>query len=243
MRNVWTIYRRELATYFSSPIAYIFIALFVLILAFFFFVVNRFFSLPEPDLRPYFSILPWAFAVFIPAVTMRLWAEEKRAGTIELLMTLPLKSWEVVLGKYFAGYTVIAISLLLTLATLPTSLSFVVDLDWGMVIASYVGALVLAGVYIALGAWVSTFSQNQVVALLLALVLSFVAGLIGVQPVILFLNKVFSPLGSFVGWFGTYYHFEDFFKGLINPVGLIYAVSLSAFFLVLNNVFVEGRKY
>jgi ABC-2 type transport system permease protein len=242
MRNVLTIYRREIATYFNSPIAYIFIFLFVAILAFLFFFVNNFFGQQNPDLRGYFGFLPWAFFVFIPAVTMRLWSEEKRAGTIEILMTLPLKSWEIVIGKFLAGYTVIALSLLLTLIV-PISVQSVLQLDWGLIFASYAGALAIAGVYIALGAWISTFTHNQIVALLIAVALSFLAVIIGVQPVILAINKVIPGLGTFIGWFGTAYHFQDFARGLINPVGLIYAASVTAFFLVLNNVFVEARKY
>lgn len=244
MKNVWTIYRREISAYFNSPIAYIFICLFVLVMAVIFFAAFRFFSTSSPDIRTYFTIFPWAFTIFIPAVTMRLWAEEKRMGTMEVLMTLPLQAWEVVLGKFLAGYTIIALSLLFTVGV-PATLSFVMPLDWGSVVASYVGALAIAGVYIAVGAWVSTFTRDQVIALLIAFAISFVALLIGIPPVINFLNNILPNLGigNFIGWFGTLFHYEDFTKGLINPVGLIYAVGFTAFFLVLNNVFVEGRKF
>lgn len=249
MRNCWTIYRREVGTYFNSPIAYIFIVLFVLIQSFLFFVVNDFFSMNFPDLRVYYGILPWVFTVFIPAVTMRLWSEEKRAGTVELLMTSPFRSWELVVGKFFAGYTVIVVTLLLTLAV-PISVDFVTDFDWGVIFTTYVGALVMASVYTALGAWVSTFTQNQIVALLVSVACCFVIAFLGAPQVIDFLNGVGAgiwgeswKLGSFVGWFGTYGHFQEFTRGLVNPVDVIYALSLTAFFLTLNNVFVEGRKY
>jgi ABC-2 type transport system permease protein len=242
MRNTWTIYRREISAYFNSPIAYIFIILFVLIMAFMFFVVNGFFSQSTPDVRSYFSIIPWVFPIFIPTVTMRLWSEEMRAGTIELLMTLPLRSWEVVLGKYLAGFTVIILSLLLTVVV-PLSVSIVTELDWGVVVGTYVGAVVMASVYIALGAWISTFTHNQIVAVLVAVACSFLLSLLGVQPVIVYLDRFISGLGSFVGWFGTFFHFQEFSKGLLNPVGFIYAVSVTAFFLTLNNIFVEGRKF
>src|SRR5258705_5684576 len=110
MRNVWTIYRRELSASFNSPIAYIFICAFLAIMAFFFFVFSRFFSNPSPDLRTYFEILPLAFFVFIPAITMRIWSEEKKQGTLELLMTLPMQTWQVVVGKFLASYTIVALT-------------------------------------------------------------------------------------------------------------------------------------
>ncbi|HLU48948.1 MAG TPA: ABC transporter permease subunit [Planctomycetota bacterium] len=246
MRNIWTVYRREVGTYFDSPIAYIFIVLFVLIQAFLFFVVNDFFGMPYPDVRGYYGFLPWVFAVFIPAVTMRLWSEEKRAGTIELLMTSPFKSWELVVAKFLAAYTVIVVSLFLTILV-PISVDFVMDFDWNIVFATYVGALLMASVYIALGAWISTLTQNQIVALLVSVTCCFLIAFLGSPRVIDFLNGVGEgigwKLGTFVGWFGTYGHFQEFTRGLINPVDLIYALSLTAFFLTLNNVFVEGRKY
>jgi ABC-2 type transport system permease protein len=248
MRNIWTIYRRELGTYFDSPIAYIFIVLFLAIQAFLFFVLNNFFGQNFPEVRVYYGLLPWVFAVFIPAVTMRLWSEEKRAGTIELLMTLPFRSWEIVVAKYLAAYTVIAASIALT-AVVPISLSSVVDIEIGSLLATYAGAFVIASVYIALGAWVSTFTQNQVVALLVSVSFCFVVAFLGSPPVIDFLNSLTESadapgkLGTFVGWFGTYSHFQEFTRGLVNPVDIIYAVSVTAFFLTLNNVFVEGRKY
>src|SRR5262245_3920649 len=120
MRNIWTIYRRELLGYFTSPIAYIFICAFLVVMGVYFFLLTDFFGQANPDLRNYFSVLPLTFALLIPAVTMRLWSEEKKAGTMEVLMTLPLKSWEVVLGKFLAGYTVILATILLTL-TVPIS--------------------------------------------------------------------------------------------------------------------------
>ena len=242
MRNILTIYRREIAAYFNSPIAYIFIFLFVAFMAFWFFVLNGFFKQQSPDVMNYFQIIPWVFAIFIPAVTMRLWAEEKRAGTIELLMTMPLQGWQIVVGKYLAGFTVICLTLLLTVIV-PLTTSAVTSVDWGVVFSTYIGCLVIASVYIALGAWISTFTHNQIVALLVAVACSFLLAFLGFPPVVKHLNDFITGFGGFVGWFGTFYHFQDFTRGLVNPVGLIYAVSVTAFFLTLNNVFVEGRKF
>ena len=241
MRNILTISRREVAAYFNSPIAYIFMILFIFILSFLFFVFFPFFSQTNPDLRNFFFWFPWVLSIFIPAVTMRLWSEERRSGTIELLMTWPLQAWEVVVGKYLAGLFVIAISLILTLVV-PMSLSSVTSLEWGVVFTSYLGALLISSGYIALGSWASTLTNNQIVSLLIAIAFSLVMVGIGYPPVVKFLNAL-PGLGNFIGWFGTDSHFREFSKGLINPVGLIYGFSLTVFFLVLNNLFVEGRKF
>ena len=242
MRNILTISRREVAAYFNSPIAYIFMILFIFILSFLFFVFFPFFSQTNPDLRNFFFWFPWVLSIFIPAVTMRLWSEERRSGTIELLLTWPLQAWEIVVGKYLAGLFVIAISLILTLVV-PISLSSSVSsLEWGVVFTSYLGALLISSVYIALGSWASTLTNNQIVSLLIAIAFSLVMVGIGYPPVVKFLNAL-PGLGNFIGWFGTDSHFREFSKGLINPVGLIYGFSLTVFFLVLNNLFVEGRKF
>ena len=242
MRNILTISRREVSAYFNSPIAYIFMILFIFILSFLFFVFFPFFSQTNPDLRNFFFWFPWVLSIFIPAVTMRLWSEERRSGTIELLMTWPLQAWEVVVGKYLAGLFVIAISLILTLVVPMSLSSSVSSLEWGVVFTSYLGALLISSVYIALGSWASTLTNNQIVSLLIAIAFSLVMVGIGYPPVVKFLNAL-PGLGNFIGWFGTDSHFREFSKGLINPVGLIYGFSLTVFFLVLNNLFVEGRKF
>ena len=242
MRNILTIFRREVSAYFNSPIAYIFMILFIFILSFLFFVFFPFFSQTNPDLRNFFFWFPWVLSIFIPAVTMRLWSEERRSGTIELLLTWPLQAWEVVVGKYLAGLFVIAISLILTLVVPMSLSSSVSSLEWGVIFTSYLGALLISSVYIALGSWASTLTNNQIVSLLIAIAFSLVMVGIGYPPVVKFLNAL-PGLGNFIGWFGTDSHFREFSKGLINPVGLIYGFSLTVFFLVLNNLFVEGRKF
>lgn len=243
MTNILTIYKREMRGYFQSPIAYIFICAFLVVMAVYFFLFNRFFQQPNPDLRSYFVAFPFAFALLIPAVTMRLWSEEKKSGTVEILMTLPLKSWEVVLGKFLAGYTIIAITLLLTVS-IPLSVALVLDLDWGVIVSSYVGAFLLVGVYVAVGSWVSALTENQIVALLASMVLLFVLWGMGIPDVMQTINNAIGgKVGNAVGWFGTFYHYMDFAKGLVNPVHVVYACSMTAFFLILNNFAVEWRKY
>lgn len=242
MSNIFTIYRRELRSYFTSPIAYIFIVAFLVVMGVFFFFYSQFFAQATPDLRSYFGILPLTFALLIPAVTMRLWSEERKSGTVELLMTMPLRSWELVLGKYLAGYTVIVLTILLTL-TVPISVSTVVSVDWGAICASYLGALLLAGVYIAVGAAISAMTENQIVALLVAMVILFVLWGIGFPGVTTALNSLVGGLGTTLGWYGSSTHFEKFVNGTVNPVDVVYAVSMAAFFLILNNFAVESKKY
>ncbi len=243
MRNVLTIYRRELASSFNSPIAYIFICAFLAFMSFLFFVFLRFFSNPNPDLRNYFEILPLVFVVFIPAITMRLWSEEKKQGTLELLMTLPLKTWELVVGKFLAGYTLVAISLLLTVVV-PLSVSFVLPLDASALVASYVGAFLIAGVYLAIGAWMSALTENQIVAFMVSVVVCALVCFMGFPQVIEYIRgNVSDSVGKFVGYLGTYFHYQKFAQGQVKLVDIIYSVGMIGLFLGLNNFAVEGRKY
>lgn len=242
MGNLLTIYRREVATYFTSPIAYIFVCAFLVVMGIFFFLIFGFFQNPNPDLRTYYTWFIFAFLLLVPPVTMRLWSEEKKSGTIEILMTLPFRSWEVVLGKFLAGYTVIGITLLLTMLV-PISVNSILPLDWGVIVSSYVGAFLMAAVYMAVGSWASAMTENQIVALLASMILLTSLVVVGLPPVMQVLDNVWDGLGKHLGWFGTYQHYENFTKGIINPVDLVYALSMTAFFLVLNNFAVEWRKY
>lgn len=229
-------------SYFTSPIAYIFICAFLVIMGIWFFFFNGFFRSSNPDLRSYFIAFPFTFAFLIPAVTMRLWSEERRSQTIEVLMTLPFKSWQVVVGKFFAGYTVMIITLLLTLF-IPLSVTMVLSLDWGVIATSYIGALLLAGVYTAVGTWTSALTENQIVAFLVAMVLLFAIAGIGLPGVMDDVDNFIPGVGKALGWFSTFHQYEDFQKGLVNPVGIVYAASMMALFLILNHFAVEWRKY
>ncbi len=244
MKNALTIFRRELGSYFTSPVAYIFICAFLVFMGIFFFLYNGFFARANPELRSYYELLPMFFILLIPAVTMRLWSEERKSGTLELLMTMPLKSWEVVAGKFAASYVIIILTLALTF-TVPLTVSTVVDIEWGVIIASYIGAVLMAGVYLAVGSWLSAMTQNQVVALLCSMVLLFGLWGIGLPHVVKFMVEKMhlGAVGAGLGWFGVYYHYEPFAKGLLQTAGFIYCLSMMGFFLVLNNFAVESKKY
>lgn len=247
MANLLTIYRRECAAYFNSPIAYIVIVVFLIGMSAIFFPFLGFFGQPNPDFRIYFEH-PFSFAFFsiliIPAVTMRLWCEEKKQGTIEVLLTLPIKSWEVVMAKFLAGYSIVALALILTL-TVPLSLWTVLDnFDWGAILTMYVGIILISGIYVALGACVSALTENQIVALLMTVLLTAIICFMGYPFVMNAADQyIFDGLGSFLGRFGTFFHYQNFAKGLLSPVDFIYSFSMMALFLILNNIFVEGRKY
>jgi ABC-2 type transport system permease protein len=247
MTNLTTVYRRECSSYFNSPIAYIVIVAFLALMSLFFFSLLTFFKQQNPDFRPYFENLV-SFSVFssviLPAITMRLWSEEKKQGTIELLMTYPLRTWEVVLAKYLAGYTLVIVAILLTF-TVPLTVSWVLPLDWGAVFTNYLGILLIASVYISLGSFISSLTQNQIVALMVTFVGAAGLLLIGVPGNMTWIDENFpGQLGTFLGKsFGTYFHYQNFARGLINPVDLVYVGGMTGLFLLLNILSVDGRKY
>jgi ABC-2 type transport system permease protein len=242
MGNFLTIYRREMKSYFTSPIAYIFICAFLLLTSVIFFGLVGFFRMANPDLYGYFFFMPWVFAFIIPGLTMRLWSEEKRAGTVELLMTFPLRSWEVVLGKFCACYSVVLTTLILTFFV-PLSIASVVELDWGVILASYLGSALIAAISTAVGCWASSLTQNQIVAFMVAMSVLVLITVIGWSPFVDQASKWVGDLAVGLSWFGTLYHYDNFQRGLVKVVGIVYSGSVLAFFLVLNNFAVEWRKY
>jgi len=165
LKTIYILFKKELMHYFNSPIAYIFIAVFLIVGNWLYF--NSFFLVGQASMRQYFLLLPWIFLFLCPAVTMRLWAEEKKSGTVEFLMTLPITDWQVVLGKFFGSLIFIFISLLLSFS-IPVSLYFIGNLDFGPIIGSYLGALFLSGSYLALGIFISSLTKNQIIAFLLS---------------------------------------------------------------------------
>ena len=242
MKNFWIVYSREMRAYFTSPVAYIFICIFLAIMGLIFFFVFGFFQSAVPDIGRYFWLIPFTLVFFVPALTMRLWAEEKNSGTMELLMTFPISSWEAVLGKFFAGFSMIAVTLVLTLAV-PLTCSWVVSFDWYVVAASYIGALCLAALYTSVGTWTSAMTKNPLISLVVAWLILGVLSFVGTPLFMIVCDTLISGSGTVVGWFGAFSHFDNFQKGIVNPVDFVYAFSLTGFFLVLNNFAVEWRKY
>ena len=237
MKTILTIFWKEFRGYFNSPIAYIFIISFLVFTSWLFF--KGFFLMNQSSLRSFFSILPWVFLFLAPAVTMRSWAEEKKLGTIELLMTLPVKDYEVVLGKFLAGFIFLIVTLLCTFP-LPLTVMAVGNPDIGPIWGGYAGAFLMGGAYLAIGCFASSLTENQIVAFIIAIFLSFALLIIGENLVIMNLPAALVPVFTFLG-LGA--HFESIGRGVIDSRDIIYYSSIIGFFLFLNGLSVESRKW
>ncbi len=237
LKIIFILFKKELMSYFNSPIAYIFIGVFLVVGNWLFF--NSFFFAAQTSLRGYFSLLPWIFLFLSPAITMRLWAEEKKTGTVEFLLTLPVTDWQVVLAKFFSAICFVIFSLLLTL-TLPVSVAFLGNLDFGPVIGGYIGAVLLAGSYIALGLFISSLTKNQIIAFILGLVACFAAFIIGADFVLISVPRFAVPVMQFLG-LGS--HFYNIAKGVIDSKDVIYYLSFIFLFLWLNVRVIENRGW
>jgi ABC-2 type transport system permease protein len=237
MRNILVIAGKEFRAYFSSVIAYIFITLFLAVSGWLF--MQSFFLLGQASLRSFFGLLPWLFLVFVPAVSMRLWAEEKKLKTIELLMTYPVRDSEVVLGKFLAAFAFLGVALFLSFPLALTA-AYVGDPDWGAIFGGYLGALLLGAAYLAIGLFVSSLTENQIVAFLISVVGCFGLYIIG-EDFVLF--RVPEVMVGFLAYLSLGTHFESIGRGVLDTRDLLYYTSLIGFFLFLNVRSVESRKW
>ena len=242
MGKVFIIARRELAGYFGTPVAWVFLVIFILLSGVATFHLGSFFARGTADLTPFFSYIPWLFLVFIPAVTMRLWAEERKSGSIELLMTLPVRPWQAVTGKWLAGLAFIAVALI---ATFPlwVTVNYLGDPDNGVIAVSYLGALGLAAVLLAIGACVSALTQNQVIAFVVAVALSFAVVTAG-TPIVLDTVRAFAPqpVVDMVAAMSALTHFSQVTQGVISLASVVYVVSMVVFWLFTNVAVLELKK-
>lgn len=235
--RIKTIFKKEFAAYFNSPIAYIFIGVFLVVSMWLFF--QDFFLLGQATIRGYLSLLPWIFLFLTPAITMRLWSEEKRSGTIEILLTLPVKDVEVVLGKFLSSLAFIAVNLLLSL-TLPITVAILGPIDLGPIIGGYLGALFLGAAYLALGLYISFLTRNQIVSFLLAVVASFIFFIIGSNMVV---DSVGFTLAKVLSFIGLGSHFANIAKGVLDSRDIVYYLSFIIFFLFLNVRALSARHW
>lgn len=235
MQNIKTIYMKELKSYFNSPIAYIVIIVFLVIIGWFF--TNGLFANNVASLRPMFDMVPFIFLFFIPAITMRSFSEEKKQGTIELLLTKPVTEYELVIGKFLAA-------LMLTIITLiPTLLYFLAvlnlgDLEIGAVIGGYLGLILMAAVYIGIGLFASSLTENQVIAFIISFIIIFALFMLGK-----ILIQVSPGLVSAVEFISTDYHFSNISRGVIDTRNLIYYFSMIFLSVFLTKVSIESRKW
>ncbi|HWM67383.1 MAG TPA: ABC transporter permease subunit [Steroidobacteraceae bacterium] len=242
MRNVGIIMRRELASYFATPLAYVFILIFLLLANAFTFYLGGFFERGQADLQWFFYWHPWLYLFLIPAVSMRLWAEERKSGSIELLMTQPVTLWEAVLGKYFAAWLFAGLALALTFPIWIT-VNYLGNPDNGTILAAYIGSLLLAGGYLAIGSCMSALTNNQVIAFILGVVACFLVLLAGF-PLVLDAFRSWAPqwLVEAVASLSFLTHFDSIKKGVIDIRDLLYFAMLSAFFLLATSIALDLRK-
>jgi ABC-2 type transport system permease protein len=241
VRNIVVIAKRELGSYFGSPVAYVFLVIFLLLTGFFTFTAGQFFERGEASLGAFFGWHPWLYLVLVPAVGMRLWAEERRAGTLELLMTMPITPWQAILGKFFASWIFIGIALGLTFPVVVTA-NVLGSPDNGMIFAGYLGSLFLAGAYLALTCMTSAMTRNQVVAFILSVVACLFLILAGFNPVTDLLTRWASPdFIDVVASFSVVTHFDGFQKGVIDTRDLFFFLSVIGFSLFATSVVLRNR--
>ncbi|MFW6093779.1 MAG: Gldg family protein [Pseudomonadota bacterium] len=231
--------RKELTLFFASPIGYLFLLAFLAVTLFVFFWGEAFFARNIADVRPMFEWMPVLLIFLCAALTMRMWSEERRTGTVEFVATLPVSGWEFVLGKFVACWLLLGLALLLTLP-LPVTVAFVANLDWGPVVAGYLAAMLLGGAYLAIGLFVSARTDSQIVSLILA---SFLAGAFYLAGSPVLTNLVGGSWEEVLRWVGTGARFESITRGVLDLRDLYYYVSLGAVFLTLNAYALEVQRW
>ena len=242
MNGVLAIMRRELRGYFSTPLAYVFIVIFLLLAGWFTFNFGNFYNGGQASLAAFFNYHPWLYLFLVPALSMRLWAEERKTGTIELLLTLPLEIWHSVAGKFLAAWAFTALAVALTFPTWLT-VNYLGEPDNGVIVAAYFGSLMMAGGFLAIGSCVSATTDNQVIAFIITVVICFVVLMAGFQPLL-------SPL---VGWvpqtiidavasLSFLTHFSSISKGVIDARDIIYFALLIGTFLYANVLVLHMKK-
>src|SRR5690554_5074619 len=232
MNSLNVIFKRELASYFATPLAYIFIVIFLVLSAVFTFYLGGFYEGGQADLVPFFNFHPWLYLFLVPAVAMRLWAEERKSGTIELLMTLPVSRADMVLGKFLAAWVFVGIALLLTFPIIIT-VNYLGDPDNGAIFTGYLGSWLLAGGYLAIGSCMSALTRNQVIAFILS---GF--------PLVLDLFRGWAPqwLLDAIASLSFLIRFDAISKGVLDLRDLLYFISLMVAWLVATAIVIDLKK-
>ena len=237
-----TIAKRELTSYFVSPVAYVFLVIFLLMAGFFTFAAGGFFERGEASLASFFTWQPWLFLILVPAIGMRVWSEERRSGTIELLLTMPVATWQAIVAKFLASWLFLAIAIALTFPVVVTA-NLLGSPDNGQILAGYLGSLFLAGAYLAVTCMTSAMTRNQVVALILSVVILLFLVLAGYGPVTSLLARWAGPaLVDTVAAFSVMTHFEGFQRGVIDSRDLIYFLSVIGFSLFTTGVVIRSHR-
>lgn len=242
MNPTITLLQRELRSYFATPVAYVFIVIFLLLSGSFTFYLGGFYERGQADLEPFFHFHPWLYLFLVPAVAMRLWADERKTGSIELLLTLPITMWQAVFAKFLAAWAFIAIALAFTFPMWIT-VNYLGDPDNGVIAASYIGSLLMAGAFLAIGACLSAATRSQVIAFILSVVVCFLFLLAGF-PLVLDVFRAVAPQGLVDAISGLSFltHFNAIAKGVIDLRDLIYFILTIGFWLYANAVVIDLKK-
>ena len=242
MRNVLSIARRELMGYFATPLAFVFIVIFLALTGAFAFYLGDFFGSGQASLESFFGYHPWLYLLLIPAISMRLWAEERKTGTIELLLTLPVSTSEAVLGKFLAAWAFCGIALALTFP-MWISVNILGDPDNGVIFASYLVSLLMAGAFLAIGSCISALTSNQVIAFIIAATVCFLFTMSGAELVLNFF-RAWAPglLVQSLASLSFLTHFNSVTKGVIELRDLVFFGSVMIFWLVANVIVVDLKK-
>ena len=242
MKSLYPIFKREFASYFSTPLAYVFIVIFLFAMGAFTFYIGHFYENGSADLGVFFGYHPWLYLFLVPAIAMRLWAEERRSGTMELLLTLPVPLWATVAGKYLAAWAFTGVALLLTFPIWIT-VNYLGSPDNGVILASYIGSFLLAGGYLAIGACISALTSNQVIAFVVSVVACFLFTISG-APLVIDFFRGWAPqvLIDAVASLSMLTHFTAITAGVIDLRDVIFFLSLIALFLSANIVIIDLKK-
>src|SRR5438046_4878186 len=240
--NIQTIAKRELAGYFASPLAFVIIVLFLFLMGFFTFMIGYVLERREASLYWFFYWHPWLYLLLVPAIGMRLWSEERRMGTMELLLTMPITAWQAIVGKFLASWAFLALVLVLTFPVVLT-VRYLGHPDNGVIFCGYVGSFLLAGAYLAISCLTSAMTRNQVISFIIAVVVCLLFLLAGFPPV----TNLFSSWGGnwlveTVASFSVYPHFEDFQKGVLDLRDLIFFLSIIGFSLFTTGVIIRNLR-
>jgi len=235
-------FKRELIGYFATPIAYVFLAIFLFTIGAFTFYFAAFYEREQANLQAFFTWHPWLYLFFIPAISMRLWAEERKSGTFEVLATLPVPVWQLVLGKFLAAWL---FTLFALVGTLPiwVTVNYLGDPDNGVILASYLGSLLMAGSYLAIGSCISALTRNQVIAFIVAVLVSFLFTISG-TPLVVNLVQGFgsNALVNLIASFSFLTNFNDMSRGILEFDSLFFMLSVMALWLTINTLALTHRN-
>lgn len=242
LASMLAVYRRELLSYLTTPTAYVFVAVFLFAIGLFTFQVGGFFEARRAELSAFFAFHPWIFMVFLPAVAMRLWAEESRSGAIELLLTLPTPTWALVLGKFLAAWTIAAVALVLTFP-LWITVNVLGSPDNAAIFTAYLASLLMAGAYLAIGTVMSALTPAQVIAFVLAVLASFLLTALGLPMVLDFFSGVVGGgVAEALARFSIIHHFDAAQRGVVEFRSLFYFLTLIALCLGFTALAIDARR-